>query len=193
MSVMSRYDKLPDDELVTLLRQGDESAYTEIYHRYHAALYIHIFNKLRIREESRDIVHDLFSQLWQKRTALAIQGSLASYLFAAARYRVFDLIDRSKVKNKYIDSIRKFAEEGISETDYRIREQQLLALIEKEIASLPPKMRQVFELSRKGGLSHRQIGIELNLSEKTVKKQVSNSLKILRSKLGVSVFIFFFL
>lgn len=190
---MSRYDKLPDDELVTLLRQGDESAYTEIYHRYHAPLYIHVFNKLRNREESRDIVHDLFSQLWQKRTALAIQGSLASYLYAAARYRVFDLIDRSQVKNKYIDSIRKFAEEGTTQTDHRIREQQLLALIEKEIASLPPKMRQVFELSRKGGLSHRQIAGELNLSEKTVKKQVGNSLKILRSKLGVTVFTIFFL
>jgi len=188
---MSLYNKLPDDELVPLLRKGDEFAYTEIYHRYHAALYVHVFNKLRSREESRDIVHDLFSQLWQKRTDLAIQGSLASYLFAAARYRVFDLIDRSQVKNKYIDSIRKFAEEGSSETDYRIREQQLLTLIEKEIASLPPKMRQVFELSRKGGLSHRQIGAELNLSEKTVKKQVSNSLKILRSKLGVSVFVSF--
>lgn len=190
---MSRYDKLPDDELVPLLLQGDESAYTEIYYRYYAPLYIHVFNKLRNREESRDIVHDLFSQLWQKRTALAIQSSLASYLYAAARYRVFDLIDRSKVKNKYIDSIRKFAEEGTTETDHRIREQQLLVLIEKEIASLPPKMRQVFELSRKGGLSHRQIADELNLSEKTVKKQVSNSLKILRSKLGVTVFTIFFL
>ncbi|WP_183572929.1 RNA polymerase sigma factor [Mucilaginibacter sp. X5P1] len=190
---MSRYDKLPDDELATLLQQGDELAYTEIYYRYHAALYIHVFNKLRNREESRDIVHDLFSQVWQNRTTIAIHGSLASYLFAAVRYRVFDLIDRNQVKTKYIDSIRKFAEESTVHADDRIREQQLLALVEKEIASLPPKMRQVFELSRKGGLSHRQIAAELNLSEKTVKKQVSNSLKILRSKLGVTVFTIFFL
>ncbi|WP_449438768.1 sigma factor-like helix-turn-helix DNA-binding protein [Pedobacter steynii] len=62
-------------------------------------------------------------------------------------------------------------------------------LIEKEIASLPSKMKEVFELSRKANLSHRQIAIELDLSEKTVKNQVNNALKVLRLKLGSLMFL----
>ncbi|HTD98526.1 MAG TPA: hypothetical protein VK668_04545 [Mucilaginibacter sp.] len=41
--------------------------------------YIHVFNKLRNREESRDIVHDLFSSLWQKKEELEIQATLSAY------------------------------------------------------------------------------------------------------------------
>src|ERR1700753_143261 len=95
---------LPDNELLCLLREGNRAAYTEIYKRYHGALYIHLFNKLRSREEARDIVHDLFSNLWLKREEISIQITLAAYLYAAARYRVFDLIARRQVASKYIDS-----------------------------------------------------------------------------------------
>ncbi len=63
---MVKYNTSSDNELAALLNQGDKVAYTEIYRRYHAALYIHVFNKLRSRDESRDIIHDLFSSLWQK-------------------------------------------------------------------------------------------------------------------------------
>jgi len=54
-------------------------------------------------------------------------------------------------------------------------------------------MREVFELSRTAHLSHKQIAEKLHISEKTVKKQVNNSLKILRSKLGATLFTAFIL
>ena len=66
------------------------------------------------------------------------------------------------------------------------------ALIEKEIAALPPKMREIFELSRKANLNYREIADRLNISDKTVKKQMSNALKILRSRLGVLFDLFFY-
>jgi RNA polymerase sigma-70 factor (ECF subfamily) len=65
-------------------------------------------------------------------------------------------------------------------------------LIEKEIAALPPKMREVFELSRKANLNYREISEKLNISDNTVKKQMSNALKILRSRLGVLFDLFFY-
>jgi len=190
---MSAISKLNDDELVALLNQGSQLAYTEVYHRYHAALYIHVFNKIRLREESRDIVHDLFCSLWIKRETLALQTTLAAYLYTAARYRVFDLIGRRQVSAKFLESIGDFADRDDRIADHLIREKQLQAMIDREIAALPEKMREIFELSRKGHLSHRAIAELLELSEKTVKKQVNNSLKILRSKLGTYIFTAFFL
>ena len=190
---MLKYNTVSDNELATLLNEGDQLAYTEIYRRYHAALYIHVFNKLRSREESRDIVHDLFSSLWQNREELILKTTLAAYLYTSVRYRVFDLFTHRQVQSKYIDSIAEFVANGDCITDHLIREKQLMAIIEKEIGALPPKMREVFELSRKENLSHKEIAEKLNLSEKTVKKQVNNSLKILRSKLGMVLFTAFIL
>jgi len=190
---MSAISALSDDELVSLLSNGDQAAYTEIYNRYHAALYIHVFNKIRSREESRDIVHDLFSNLWLRRTDLTLRTTLAAYLYTASRYRVFDLFARREVTSKYIESIDDFANRGDCITDHLIREKQFQAVIDREISALPEKMREIFELSRKGNLTHRAIADLLGLSEKTVKKQVNNSLKILRAKLGISLFTTFFL
>jgi RNA polymerase sigma-70 factor (ECF subfamily) len=190
---LAAYNTLSDHDLASLLQQGDQQAYTEIYKRYHAAIYIHVFNRLRVREESRDLVHDLFSSLWHKKEELNLQTSLKAYLYTAARYKVFDWISRRQVQSQYIDSISNFWDTGECITDHRVRERQLMELIELEIAALPSKMREVFELSRKDGLSHREIAGKLDISEKTVKKQVNNSLKILRAKLGTTIFTAFIL
>ena len=70
----------------------------------------------------------------------------------------------------------------------------VLRIIENEIANMPGKMREIFELSRKSHLSHREIAETLGISEKTVKNQVNNALKILRTRLGLLnylIFLFF--
>jgi RNA polymerase sigma-70 factor (ECF subfamily) len=190
---MAAYHSMSDVELTGLLRSGDNAAFTEIYNRYHAALYIHAFNKLRNREESRDIVHDLFGSLWNNRVNLVVKTTLSAYLYTAVRYKIFDFISHRDVESRYISSIGEFVEKGDYITDHLVREKELTALIEKEIAALPPKMREVFELSRKANLSHKEIAEQLKLSEKTVKKQVNNSLKILRTKLGSAIFTAFIL
>jgi RNA polymerase sigma factor (sigma-70 family) len=64
-----------------------------------------------------------------------------------------------------------------------IRENDLLALIEKEIAALPEKMRVVFELSRKESMNRKEISEHLGLPENTVKTNMYRALKMLYRKL----------
>ena len=108
------------------------------------------------------------------------------------RYKIFDLIDRNKVKTDYLSSLGNFIEQNEYSSDYMVREKQMEALIEKEIAALPEKMREVFELSRKYNMSYKDIAKELNISDNTVKKQMNNALRILRTKLGAAIFTLFF-
>ena len=73
---------------------------------------------------------------------------------------------------------------------------QILEIVEAEIKNLPPRMREIFELSRKDNLSHKEIAERLNLSEQTVKKQVQNALKVIKNKVpivGSGVFALVFL
>jgi RNA polymerase sigma factor (sigma-70 family) len=107
------------------------------------------------------------------------------------RYKVFNLIDRKKVRSNYLSSLEDYIKKNEYSGEYRVREKQMQELIEKEITSLPPKMREVFELSRKANLNYREIAEKLNISDNTVKKQMSNALKILRSRLGVIFDLFF--
>lgn len=187
---MSYYSARSDDELVALLRNGDAAAYTVIYNRYFDALYLQARQKLNNAEEAQDIVHELFTALWTKREVLEIKTSLTAYLYGAVRNRILDLIAHQQVESKYMRSLQDYLSQGTCITDHAIREKLLVQLIEKCIAALPDKMRAIFELSRKEKLSHKEIAEQLNLSEQTVKKQVNNALKILRTKLGAMLFIY---
>jgi RNA polymerase sigma-70 factor (ECF subfamily) len=181
---MLNYSALNDAELLIRLKDRDQAAFTEIYDRYWSVLYLHVRNLLRQEEEARDIVQELFTSMWQKTGTLQPNTSLSGYLYRSVRNRVFDHIRRRKVVSDYVASLSEFLEQGDVEADALLREKELSRLIEEEIGRLPKKMRVIFEMSRKEHLSYQQIARELGVSEHTVKSQVSNALRELRSKLG---------
>lgn len=184
MKKNQRYSEYDDLALVSLVAIGDKDAFAEVFERYNSILFGHVYNKLRNREEARDVVQEVFVKLWEKRETLNITTNLSGYLFMMARNGVFKLLEHKTVINKFADSYNQFRVLGESVTDHLARESQLAALIEKEIDSLPPRMREIFELSRKKHLSHKEIATMLNISELTVKDQVKKALKQLRKKIG---------
>jgi len=189
----SDYAKHNDRKLAALLQQGDEYAYTEIFERYKVLLYKHAYRLLGDEDEANDIISDLFLALWQKRESLNLQVSLSAYLYGSIRNRIFDLMTHQKVIVRYLDSVKEFIAQGHYETDERIRAMELAAIIEREIAALPPKMREVFELSRSGEFSYKEIGEIMNITEGTVKQQVHNAVKTLRLKIHSFLLLFPFL
>lgn len=182
---MTNYSALSDDHLFALLRDEESyDAFTEIYRRYQGPLYLFAFKRLGNRDEAKDLLHDLFLTLWNNRTSLPESIPLAPYLYRSVKNRIANLIARQHVSDRYLDSLQQFIDEGVQPADHLARHNQLSALIEKEITALPPKMREVFEMSRKENYTRREIADVLTLSEQTVKSHVHSALRILRLKLG---------
>lgn len=139
------------------------------------------------------MIQDLFLSIWKNRKSLPVTHNFSGYLYRALRNRVINLLLRETVKAKYIEGFQKFYQEGQNQTDEYIREQELAQQIEREINALPPKMREVFLLSRESQLPNRAIAEKLNISEFTVKNHIKKALRALRAKLGSISFIFFIL
>ncbi len=100
-----------------------------------------------------------------------------------------------KVRNDYLNSVATFFSHTVNDASL-LDEKEILAIVEAEIQNLPPKMKEIFELSRKENLTHREIAEKLNISDQTVKKQVQNALKILKPKiraLEAGLFVLLFL
>ncbi|SEM67981.1 RNA polymerase sigma-70 factor, ECF subfamily [bacterium A37T11] len=190
---MVNYVNLTDQDLFILLKNGDSLAYTEIFERYQGVLYSHAFRLLGDHVEVQDVIQDVFLHLWQKRETLDVKTNLSSYLYSAVRNGVFNVMSHQKVVGRYTESLNHFWEEGEYSTDKKIREQELNQVINQEIVALPEKMRQVFLLSRNGNVSYKQIGEQLNISEKTVRNQVYNAVHILKVKISSFLTIFPFL
>ncbi|WP_316794267.1 RNA polymerase sigma-70 factor [Pedobacter frigoris] len=188
---MAAYSTYTDQELTALLREGDIAAFTEVYNRFFKVLFLHAVKRLHDEDDARDLVQELFSVLWVKRETAVVTTNLSNYLYTATRNGVFNFIARQKVGAKYLNSLPSEIDEATCITDHLTRERQLTIIIEREIAALPEKMRIVFELSRKEGLSHKQIAERLGISEETVKSQIKNALKQLRVKLGLMVYLIY--
>ena len=180
---MTAYSQLTDQELAGLLRDGDRMAYTEVYHRYKRLLYLFAYKRLGNREEVMDIIQEIFLSLWQNHETLQVTYTLSTYLHSAARNKIVDLIAHRLVTKRYAEAFTRYQASGESSTDHLVRHKILTEIIEKEIAALPAKMRQVFELSRKTNATRKEIAEELGLSEQTVKSHMQHALKTLKVSL----------
>jgi RNA polymerase sigma-70 factor, ECF subfamily len=174
---------LSDDQLLLKFRKGELFAYEELYLRYWGLLYLHAYKMLHDEDDAKDVVQEIFVTFYTKIPELE-KNALSAYLYTAVRNRILNLIEHHKVKVKYLDSLKLYFEEAHETSSEEFREKELVALIEKEIALLPDKMRKVFEMSRIENLSHKEIASQLHISDKTVKKQISNAIKILKVKLA---------
>lgn len=184
---MKSLKSLTDEKLIVLLRDDDEYAYTEIFHRYKEILFRHAYHILENGEEAEDAVQEVFMVLWQKREAIQLHTSLSAYLYRSIRNRVFNMMSRREVALRYASSVLRFIEEARYTTDEQVREKELAQLIERAIDALPPRMREVFLLRREQGLSYPEIGDELGISHKTAKLHVAQATKILKSKIHLFI------
>lgn len=182
---MAAYGFYTDQELITLLREGDRIAFTEIYNRHKRELFVYAVKLVKDEDLAGDLVQEVLISLWDRRGVVDLKGSIVAYLFTALRYRFFDWVDKQKVRTDYAASFQLFIDEGEWVTDNQIAEKELMAFVEEQIAQLPEKMRNVFLMSHKENLSYKEISERLNITEKTAHNQANNALKLLKIKLGM--------
>ncbi|UCJ08591.1 RNA polymerase sigma-70 factor [Chitinophaga pendula] len=173
---------LSDPALLVLLQEGDPSAFREIYDRYWEVLYRQASKKLGDREDIRDIVQEIFLSLWRGRQVLQVQESLLQYLYTALRYKIIDHYRQREVRVRYYEAVFVTADDSI--VPEALGYQELNNLVEAEISAMPPKMKEVFLLSRDEELNAVQIAARLSLSHQTVRNQISTALKRLRARLS---------
>lgn len=186
---MAKYDSMNDFELVNLIKSGNKHAFAKIYERYFDVLYLHAYHRLRDKDEAKDLVQELFSYLWSHRESLNPTSNFSNYLYTSVRNRVLNILAHKYVEDKFLSSLQHAENKMEAITDHLARERQLAMIIEKEIQSLPPRMRHVFELSRKANLSYKEIAARLELSEQSVRSHVKGALRLLRTRLGLWIYL----
>ena len=138
---------------------------------------------LKDRNAAEDLVQDFFVSVWVEAPRLHIESSLKSYLFSGIKNRCLDYQKHLKVAEKYKTFILFASDNEDNSFDHYFAESELRQAVEKSMAKLAPRCREIFELSRHNGLSNQEISDKLGISKRTVELQISNSLKIIRKDL----------
>lgn len=173
-----------DTILINRLRSGDESALTELYNRFWQALFVSAYNVLKDRELCEDIIQDIFMNIWHNREKLEINISLKGYMYACARYQVFNQFkkNKDKIHVELFQEIDKRFQHSTPET--LLMHEELVHQINAIIETLPEKCQQVYKLSREEQLTHKEIAERLNISTKTVENHITKALHVIRFSMG---------
>lgn len=130
----------------------------------------HSFPSLR---DVDDLIQETYARIVRAKTAGKITEA-RPYLFTTARNAACDWFRRSKVIPFTESRIEHVSASDPAETAPASLElQQELELLQEAIRSLPNRCRQVLTLCRLYGLSHREVALQLGISEHTVHAQVA--------------------
>ena len=172
---------MDDNNLITLLQQGDRNAYKQLFIKYYSPLCEYASQYIS-DDDSEELVQELMLFLWETRENLVIETSLKSYLFISTKHRCLNAIRKNQYHEHIHNQIYEKIKDQFEDPDYYFVN-ELTENIQKAIENLPETYRETFAMSRFGEKTNVQIAEKLGISVKTVEYRISQALKILRLKL----------
>ncbi|MGN6509312.1 MAG: RNA polymerase sigma factor [Chitinophaga sp.] len=174
-----------DKLLLEQARTGDEAAFRALFDKYWPDLFQLARKRLRRQDEAADMVQEVFLALWKNIDRIETEDSLAPFLFITLRNRIFNYYEKQSVRLKYL--LRQPSEPVLSEEHIfsAIRNKELLHLLQAAIHGMPPRMQEIYRLSREQMMSSGEIAELLMISHQTVKNQLHRALERIRQTLQV--------
>jgi RNA polymerase sigma-70 factor (ECF subfamily) len=174
---------LEEKYLIAGLKSKDRKVFDYLFNYYYSGLCAYSLKFISDKSIVEDIIQDFFVALWIKSNQLNINTSLRSYLFTSVKNRCFNYLKHNKVHEKFnLYSLHVLGNAENSNYN-RYVESELKEAINSAIEKLPPRCREIFELSRFKGLKNQEIAGQLNISKRTVELQISLALRTLRVEL----------
>ena len=186
-------DKLLWDSVV----KGDQRAFTELFERYWESFFQYTYRILQNREETEELVQELFIYIWNKRTDFPELQSVQAYLFTMLKNRILNLVAKNRALRRRVGIVTQetpqFEHAGASLTGAALtgegesgfagafERKSSEGLIRNMASSLPEKMQQVYLMHQFSDLSIAEIATATGNSEQTIRNQYNTALK----KLGV--------
>lgn len=166
------------------LAAGDEDAFTWLYEHYQPKLFLFVFPLTGFsRQDTDEVVQDIFVKLWLRKETLVTVQSLQAYLFMMAKNRLYDLRMAAVRQSKARDVLLQQQPEAHSDVQEKVQFNEYHEIARRAIDGLTPQRRRIFLLRNEGGLSLDDIAIELNISKFAVKKQLYEAVRDVKTYL----------
>ncbi|MGI6242243.1 MAG: RNA polymerase sigma-70 factor [Prevotella sp.] len=135
-------------------------------------------------QDAEDIVQDVLVNLWEKRDSLIFLDDIQAYAFTAVKNRCIDRLRmQSRMRQRYNMMWTQLQNSINWEKPQDIMEyQETKQRLNKAIATLKGRCREVFLLSREEGYHNSEIAQRLGISVNTVECHMTNALRKIREQ-----------
>ena len=171
-----------DKALYIQIKASDKKSFDTLFTTYYTPLCHFSISVLLNESWAEEAVQNTFVRLWEKRQQLEVNESLKAYLYRSVYNESLRLRQKqSKSKALEMEYAQWFLshEDTVPLPDWSVAAE----LINKAIAHLPEKCRDIFIMRRKEGLTNEEVANYLNISVKTVESQMSIALNKLKTEL----------
>ncbi len=170
-----------DAVFVKQLKAGDMQAFNKLFEEYGRRLYGFGIKYLKSEEDTEEMVQEIFLKIWRNRERLDVARSFKAYLFTIAFNEIKKFFHKKAVLFELADNyVSSLADHSTEETiDYNLALEHIAGLLDQ----LPPRRRQIFEMSRFENMPSKEIARHLGISAKTVDNQVSEVIHYLKNNM----------
>ncbi|MDH5324119.1 MAG: sigma-70 family RNA polymerase sigma factor [Gammaproteobacteria bacterium] len=173
-----------DEQLMSLYRQGNTEAFSELYRRNKAPLYRYFLRQTRHGAIAEELSQDVWTNIVRSRQSYKSTAKFTTYLYQVAHNRLVDHIRRSQsrpVENLTAISLTQATDpnnkdcEPSRSSDQPEQQaqsleagQRLLTLLQQ----LPEEQREAFILKEEAGLSLLEIASVTGVNVETAKSRL---------------------
>jgi len=169
-----------DNTLFIKLGKGSQKDLRAVCERYFSTLVNYIFRFVLNREVAREIVMDAMEILWENRISVAEMDKPYSWLQKCAYNGSLKYL-KAKSKNAFIVPLNDdFNPPAADKIESGLEAKELSGYIALLIDQLPPRQKAIIQLKIYYNLTREQIATRLNISESSVKNQITEANKKLR-------------
>lgn len=182
---MSPRENDHDDFILTLLANDEQQAIKILFDQYYPVLYNVVYQSIRHRPDTDEIVQNFFIYLWQSRHHITIKKPLRRYLIKAILNRTRNFLrDTKRQKKIYQHIIETTAMHRANESthsDSDVNLSDINELSERAMQQMTARVRQTYVLSRKHDMSYAEIAAALGITRHTVARNIVEALKVMRT------------
>ena len=168
--------------LIEQVNAGNTRAFETLFNMYYQELVLYARTLVPSSDIAEGVVLDVFAKIWQQRTSWHPGAALRSSLFARVRNECLSYLRTQQRRKRLLNSwkIYPLFEKA---PDNKYEAEELAYFVNQAIDKLPPRRKEIYNLSRHYGLTYKEIAALLDISTKTVESQMGKAIKFLRDQL----------
>jgi len=166
-----QYLLLADEDLMSLVGDGDAGAFAGLYDRHSRAAYSLAYRMMGERQAAEDLVQEAFLKLWRAARSYRTQrGSVRTWVLSIVHHRSIDQLRSAASRRRTQDRAEATAptsqpSEAFAETWRSSQREQ----VREALRGLPSEQLKVLDLAYFSGYTHVEIADLLDLPLGTVK------------------------
>ncbi|GAB3004420.1 RNA polymerase sigma-70 factor [Cyclobacterium sediminis] len=169
-------------ELVGLLQTGDQKAYNKLYKLFGPKI-LNTCRKMYLnRQDSEEVVQEVFLKVWEKRATLDSTLSFNAYLLAIMKSRIFKRSKKQALEIAYQKYNIHFLKKSDNSTEEQILFEEIKSFSNRAIATLPKGQKEVISLRFSEQMTSEEIAEKLHISKRTVENQLYKATKKLKKQ-----------